>query len=153
MAWEMMHETGRVMQLHPADTGGSFFEIDWDQSNDPRGNWSPAGGTDWVPHIKTDVVSAIKAAELQSPDPEALAKRWSAIAGVPLQTDAADSLEMRLTNASIRFVEETDGRGEGLGGMDIEAADPQKLLQAAGDRGMKISDTQVMICGVRFNMV
>ena len=128
MAWEMMHETGRVMQLHPADTGGSFFEIDWDQSNDPRGNWSPAGGTDWVPHIKTDVVSAIKAAELQSPDPEALAKRWSAIAGVPLQTDAADSLEMRLTNASIRFVEDTDGRGEGLGGMDIEAADPQKLL-------------------------
>jgi len=45
------------------------------------------------------------------------------------------------------------GRGEGLGGIDIEAADSARLLKAADDRGFKVSDIQVMICGVRFNPV
>ena len=66
-----------------------------------------------------------KISELQSSDPEALAKRWSAIANMPLQTDETGRLEMRLSNASIRFVEEADGRGEGLSGIDIEAVDPE----------------------------
>jgi len=33
VAWELPHDTGRYMQLHPADTGGSFFEIDWDETS------------------------------------------------------------------------------------------------------------------------
>ena len=48
VAWERQHETGHTMQLHPADTGGSFFEIDSDQSNDPIGNWMAAGGIGWT---------------------------------------------------------------------------------------------------------
>ena len=153
VAWEFSLEAGHYMQLHPADTGGCFFEIDWHETNQHQGDWPPAGGNNWKPYIKTKVVSAIKAAELQSKDPEAMAKRWSSIADMPLQIDATGRMEMRLSNASIRFIEETDGRGEGLGGIDIEAADPQKLLQAAEHRGMKVSDTQVMICGVRFNLI
>ena len=32
------------MQLHPADTGGSFLEIDWNEGWDtPGGDWAPAG--------------------------------------------------------------------------------------------------------------
>jgi len=153
VAWERKHETGHTMQLHPADTGGSFFEIDSDQSNDPRGNWMAAGGTVWKKHIRTDVVSSLKGAELQSDDPAPLAERWSAIAGIELRKDDAGCLEMPLNNAVIRFVEATDGRGEGLDGIDIEAADSARLLKAADDRGLKVSDTQVMICGVRFNLV
>jgi len=64
-----------------------------------------------------------------------------------------DTNYLRTSPKSIRFVEEADGRGEGVGGIDIEAVDPEKLLQAAEDRGMRISDTQVIICGVRFNLV
>ena len=60
---------------------------------------------------------------------------------------------MHLNNAAIRFVEVTDGRGEGLGAIDIEASDPQQLLQAAEKRGFKTSETQVIICGTRFNLV
>jgi hypothetical protein len=153
IAWESPLEAGHYMQLHPADTGGCFFEIDWHETNEHQGDWPPAGGSGWVRHIRTEVISAIKAAELQSSDPEVLAKRWSAIANMPLRTDKTGQREMLLSNASIRFVEETDGRGEGLGGIDIEAADPEKLLQAAEERGMRISDTQVIICGVRFNLV
>ncbi len=152
VAFETPHDTGNYLQLHPADTGGSFFEIDWDKSDNPTGNWAPAGGTGWEKHIRRHVVSALKGAELQSPDPESLARRWSSITGIELREDAAGCLEMPLNNAVIRFVQATDGRGEGLGGIDIEASDPQRMLQAAENRGLKISDTQVMICGVRFNL-
>jgi hypothetical protein len=40
-----------------------------------------------------------------------------------------------------------------LGAIDIEAGDPQQLLQAAEQRGFRTSDTQVIICGTRFNLV
>ncbi len=153
VAWERHHETGHTMQLHPADTGGSFFEIDSDQCNDPKGNWMAAGGTVWEKHIRRDVVSALKGVEVQADDPVQLAERWSAIAGIELRKDGAGALEIPLKNAVIRFVKATDGRGEGLGGIDVEAVDSIGVLKAAKDRGLKVSDTRVMICGVRFNLV
>jgi hypothetical protein len=52
----------------------------------------------------------------------------------------------------VRFVEATDGRGEGLGGVDIVVPDRARVLTAAAARGRKISDDQVTICGVRFNL-
>ena len=140
------------MRFHPADTGGSFFELDWDENNDHQGNWAPAGGTGWESFVKTDVVTAIKAAELQSPDPDALAERWSAITDIPMQPGPDRHPQMPLNNAAIRFVEATDGRGEGLGAVDIEAGDPQKVLQTAEQRGFRTSDTQLIICGTRFNL-
>jgi hypothetical protein len=70
-----------------------------------------------------------------------------------LQKTAAGHIEMPLNNAVIRFAEATDGRGEGLGAVDIAATDRDKLLKAADERRLKISESQVMICGVRFNIV
>lgn len=46
----------RLMQLHPADTGGSFLEIDFQPGGeDPEGPWMPAG-QDWQRARRTDVV-------------------------------------------------------------------------------------------------
>jgi len=95
----------------------------------------------------------IRAAELQSPDPSALAERWSAVTETPVERDPAGRIVMNLSNAAIRFVQDTDGRGEGLGGMDIRAADPERLLTAAEKRGLRASDRIVVICGMRFNLV
>lgn len=39
-AWERESDGYHVMQLHPADTGGSFFEIDWDAKASPRATGS-----------------------------------------------------------------------------------------------------------------
>ena len=152
VVWERNHETGNFMQLHPADTGGSFFEIDWDGKNEHQGHWPPAGGAGWEKAQRTDVVSAIGVAELQSPDPATLAQRWSAIIDIPLGKDAKGHIEMPLNNAAIRFVEDTDGRGEGLGALDLVVTDLDRLLKAADERGLKTSDNQVLICGVRFNL-
>ena len=82
-----------------------------------------------------------------------LAERWSKIAGVPLRKDARRRLEMPLDNASVRFVAATDGRGEGLSGIDMVVADRARLNSAAEKRGHKISNDQLTICGTRFYLV
>lgn len=153
VAWE--HETAEFhgMQLHPADTGGAFFEIDWDAKGEPEGNWGPAGGSKWPSARHTDVITDYTAVELQSADPRGLAERWSSIAEIPLRKDARGRFEMPLDNATVRFVEVSDGRGEGLGGIDIRVADRKRLMEAAAACGCRVSDDQVNICGTRFYLV
>src|SRR6202046_4826501 len=153
IAWERESGGYHVMQLHPADTGGSFFEIDWDAKSEPEGNWEPAGGSGWRSAKRTEVVSAYSAVELQSPDPAGLAERWSKIAGVPVRKDARGRINMRLDNASVRFVEATDGRGEGLSGIDMVVADRTKLNSAAEGRGSESTGDELTICGTRFYLV
>ena len=112
---EHQSEHYTIMQLHPADTGGSFLEIDHQVGGEDieDGPWEPAG-PGWQRARRTDLVAGIAAAEIQSPDPDRLAARWSEILQVPV-----DGNEIALDNATLRFVEATDGRGEGLGGLDL----------------------------------
>jgi Glyoxalase-like domain len=153
VAWEHESKSFHGMQLHPADTGGAFFEIDWDAKGEPEGSWDPASGDGWPKAARTEVVKGYHAVELQSPDPRGLAERWSSIAEIPLHKDSRDLFEMPLENASVRFVEAIDGRGEGLGGLDIRVKDREHLLRAAERRGCRISDDQVVICGTRFYLI
>ena len=60
---------------------------------------------------------------------------------------------MPLANAEVRFVPCTDGRPEGLGGIDVACADPQAVLQAAEARGARTGENQVYLCGMRINLV
>ncbi len=153
IAFEEEERGFHVMQLHPADTGGAFFEIDWDARMEPEGHWAPAGGRGWPAQRRTEVISGYAAVELQSPDPRALAERWSSIAGIPLCRDAQGRTEMPLDNVGVRFVELGDDRGEGLAGLDITVADRDQLLRSAEERGCRVSDTQVVVCGLRFTLV
>jgi len=151
-AWEHEGRNFHGMQLHPADTGGAFFEIDWDAKGEPEGHWEPAGGSGWISAMRTDVVKYFSAVELQAADPKGLAERWSSIAEIPLRKGVDGHFEMPLANASVRFVEATDGRGEGLSAIDIVVPDRNRVVQAAAKRGRKLSDDQINICGVRFNL-
>ncbi|MGH7913560.1 MAG: VOC family protein [Candidatus Binataceae bacterium] len=152
IAWEHEGRSFHGMQLHPADTGGAFFEIDWDSMREPEGHWTPAGGSEWISRMHTDVVKYYSAVELQSANPRRLAERWSSIAELPLREDSQGRLEMPLENASVRFVKAADGRGDGLGGIDIAVHDRARVLAAAARRGCQAGEDQLMICGVRFNL-
>ena len=141
-----------VMQLHPRDTGGSFLEIDFQAGGeDPNGPWEPAGHN-WKAAVRTEIVHAIAAAEIQSPDSQALAEKWSGILELPLKPDPSGNPSLRLQNATIRFVKDADGRGEGLGGLDLAVADRARLLANAQRRGRLSGDT-VTVCGMRLRPV
>ena len=139
------------MQLHPKDTGATFFEIDeqlGEGADDIDGPWGPAG-PDWQRAKNTDRVDGILAAELQCDDPEAVAKKWSEIAEIPL----VEELNLELDNASLRFIPCSDGRPEGLGGLDLSAPGKLEILQTADSLGLQTGDSQVQICGMRLNLL
>jgi hypothetical protein len=95
----------RILQLHPADTSGSFLELDYQPGgDDPEGPWMPAGDG-WQRAMRTDVVSAITGVEIRVADPDAVAERWAAITGCPLEGPT-----LRWDNAVLTF-------GEGSGGL------------------------------------
>ncbi len=142
------------MQLHPRDTGGTFFEID-QQLGEGAGNedgpWHPAG-PDWQRAKVTDRVGGISAAEVQCDEPAAVARRWGDIAEIDI--DYADGVfVMPMDNANVRFISCEDGRPEGLGGIDVIANDRDAILASADARGLRSGDDQVMLCGIRMNLV
>jgi hypothetical protein len=144
----------RNMQMHPKDTGGSFFEIDEQLgpgAHDGDGPWEPAG-PDWKAGQVLDRVNGIAAAELQCDDPDAVAKRWAEIAEIPL-TENAGVPTLALDNARLRFVPCRDGRPEGLGGMDISTTDKTAILRAAETRGLVTGADQILLCGMRINLL
>lgn len=120
----------RIMQLHPADTGGSFFEIDFQPGgDDPDGPWMPAGD-DWQRARRTDVVGGITAVEVQCKDPDKTAARWAEITSLELAGRV-----LALDNATVTFV---DGPVDSLVGVTLAATDSSR----AGE--------QHTICGVQF---
>ncbi len=122
----------RIMQLHPADTGGSFLEIDFQPGGDDLdGPWMPAGDN-WQRARRTDVVDGIAAVTVQCKDPDATAARWGAIT-----TAALDGRVLTLDNATITF---TDGAVDSLVAVALTASD-------ASSRG-----TTHTICGVQFTL-
>ena len=152
IAWEAERESWNICQIHPGDMKAAFFEIDWDAANDFEGNWEPAGGSGWFDKVDQSVTVDYAAVELQGPDPVGLAELWSKVAGLPLARDGA-VLSMALNNVAVRFVEATDGRGYGLGGLDLKVADRPRILAAAKARGAYVSDDEVRVSGVRFRLL
>ncbi|MEM7406542.1 MAG: hypothetical protein AAF458_14680 [Pseudomonadota bacterium] len=151
VAHHLVHDDYRGMQLHPRDTGGTFFEIDQQLDDDaPDGNWHPAG-PDWQSGRRTGIVDAILAAEVQSPDPLSLAERWGDIAELPIvATD--DYFAMELENAEVRFTPLRDERGEGLSALHLRGVDGEAARDRALELGLVADDGVIEICGTRFHV-
>lgn len=156
VAFDLKHEgVHDGIQLHPADTGGSFFEMDQmlePGGDEPGGPWYPAG-KNWQPYVNTSRVSGIAAAELQSPEPDRLAQRWSDLAEIDLVADSDGNPTITLDNAQLRFIEDTDGRGEGLGAIDVTTTDRDAVLAAARALDCYVNDDQVAVAGLRVNLI
>ena len=71
--------------------------------------------------------------------PDRLARRWSEVIERPVRVEDGQRL-IDLDDARLRFTEATDGRGEGLAGLDLVCADPAR-------RGL------VLIAGIRFRLL
>ncbi|MGA1371937.1 MAG: hypothetical protein ACO3Z6_10080 [Pseudomonadales bacterium] len=144
----------RNLQLHPKDTGGSFFEIDEQLGANAHavdGPWEPAG-PDWQAFRALDRVTGIAAAEVQCDHPTAVAQRWADIAELPLQ-HVNGHPTLALDNAQLRFVPCRDGRPEGLGGIDLMSSNREAVLARAKARGHVSGPNQIHLCGMRINLL
>lgn len=142
----------KMMQLHPGDMQAAFFSVPWVQGDDPTGTWPFAGGDGWQDKVRDDRATSIVAAELQSDDPAALAAHWSAVSGIAV--DMRDGVpHVPLTNADLRFVTATDGRGAGLGALDLAVRDRDAVIAAARAAGCPVDGNCVTICGTRLNIL
>jgi Glyoxalase-like domain len=124
------------MHLHPADVGGAI--VSFDVATPPE-SWGWAG-PDWRAHVRDGRVRDIAAVEVQADDPRRLAERWAAVLDRPVSSDG-EAWHLALDHGAVRFVAASDGRGDGIGGIDLVASD----RNSAG--------TCASVCGVRIRMV
>ncbi|HME95304.1 MAG TPA: VOC family protein [Methylomirabilota bacterium] len=129
------------LQLHPRDVGAAMLSFAWQAgARAPGGPWHPAAcHGEGEPGGGASLIRAMTAAELQSEDPDRLARRWSDLIERPVRVQDGQRL-IALDDATLRFTEATDGRGEGLAGLDLMCADPAR-------RGL------VLISGIRFRLL
>lgn len=106
VVWKIDLPDMRGTHLHPADVGGAILSLD---SADPPGSWR-WGGPNWQPNTAGEITGV----EIQAADPEAMAARWSEVLGAPA-TDRVVTLD----RGRIRFVEASDGRGDGVAAVEI----------------------------------
>lgn len=148
VVWETAFDDIATIHLHPRDVGGAIVSLDEAR---PPTSWRWAG-PDWETKVRTGVVRGILGAELQSPDPAALAARWSQVLASPTRRVSDDVHEIALEAGRLRFVAERDGRGEGLGGIELDVVDRGRLLAAAHERRLRVDDDVVEICGTRLRL-
>jgi hypothetical protein len=135
LVWEGRYYDVSGMHLHPADIGGAILSMD---QPEPPGSWGWAG-TEWSSRAQGGVATRIVAAELQAADTRALAERWAAV----LQTVAqrgpgAEDWALPLKESEIRVTPDRDGRGDGLRGFDVVAADRSRAGERLAVAGVEI---------------
>lgn len=134
------------MQLHPADTGGVFFEID---QEDDINKWHPAGKT-WRDTINTTLIQSITGIDIACTNPEQTAQRWSQLLDIPVSIGRNCGMhKLRLGTETIRFIP-TSSRGEGLETVEIETSDVAGVISHAQELSLPCTDNSVTIGGVTF---
>jgi hypothetical protein len=126
VAWESARRGWTLIQLHP-------------------------GGMGWEDKVRQDLVIDFTGVELQADDPVAAARLWSTVTGSPLEMSGGDPV-VQLSNAGLRFVAPSDGRGPGLSAVDLTVRDLTEVVARARARGLPAGPDRVEICGVRFNL-
>jgi hypothetical protein len=137
------------VQLHPRDCRAAFIELNHtDGSDDVLGLYPPAG-PDWQQCIRKDVTQALTGVEMQSPDPVGLAEHWGRILQLPVSRAEGGVAELKLPNASFRFVK---GDVEIMSGLDFQVVDPDVICEAARARGYDVSGYAFQLGGVVFKL-
>jgi hypothetical protein len=143
------HAPYHGMQLHPRDCRAAFIEFNHtDGSDDVLGTYPPAG-PDWQKFIRKDVTQALIGVEMQSPSPVGLAEHWGRILNVPVSRGEEGAAELKLPNASFRFVK---GDAEIMSALDFRVADVAAVCEAARAKGYDVSADAFELGGVAFRL-
>ncbi len=146
--WEIdLPGEARAFHLHPKDVPGAICSFD---EMTPPESWK-WGGPGWE-NRRAGYATGIVGVEMQSDEPEPMAARWAGVFDLPLER-RGDSLVMPLARGEIRFVVATDGRGDGLGGIDLVTPDWARVAAAADSLGLPRQERTVRACGTRLSFI
>jgi catechol 2,3-dioxygenase-like lactoylglutathione lyase family enzyme len=130
--------------MHPKDIGGAIVSVD---EMRPPEHWE-WGGPDWKGLVDTSVTTGIVGVEIQSSDPAAMAARWADVLGLSAATSDRKG-EIALDGGLIRFVEDRDGRGDGVSALMVKVADAGAFMARAQRLGALDADGVATACGTR----
>lgn len=142
--WETDREEVTAFHVHPKDIGAAIVSFD---EMRPAGEWIWAGPA-WR-RQQAQHVASISGVDIQAIDPEETANRWSRAFGCDLGLKG-DRIEMRLDTGQVTFKEATDGRGDGVAGLQFDILDREAILEAAARHQLDWKDNEVTICGSVF---
>ena len=133
-------ESTEGLHIHPRDCGGAILSID---ESKPPSAWV-WGGPEWQRH-DSSFLSQISGVEIQSGDPASMAQRWSELIGaevsegqapdarrawlIDFDADAGDSAADHSKRGVIRFVNDENGRGDGVSAFDVEVRSAEALAR------------------------
>ena len=143
------HAPYHGVQLHPRDCRAAFIEFNHTAGSDNVLGAYPPAGPDWQKSIAKDVTQALTEVEMESPEPEVLAAHWGRIIGIPVSTGKAGDPELKLPNASFRFVK---GVSDIMSGLTFKVGDVAKVRDAAKARGYVVSGDSFELGGVTFRL-
>ena len=132
--------------LHPRDVGGTLLSIDY-MGQWERWEW---GGPDWGIHPAPDC--SIVAAEMHGAEPEVMAKRWSTVLDRPC-SDGGHGWHIALYEGELRFVRNSDVRGEGLCVIDLRCPQPEAIRERAAERGCLLPDGSISMWGMTVRLL
>ena len=144
------HAPYHGVQLHPRDCRAAFIEFNHTEGSDDILGPYPPAGPDWQKSIRSDVTQALIGVEMQSPEPQALAEHWGRILGTPVSRNTNGEPELKLPNASFRFVK---AASEIMSGLTFKVADVAKVLDAAKAKSRAVSGDSFDLGGVTFGLV
>jgi hypothetical protein len=143
------HAPYHGVQLHPRDSRAAFIEFNHTEGGDDILGPYPPAGPDWQTFIREDVTQALTGVELQSPDPQGLAEHWGKIIGLAPRATEDGEIELKLPNASLRFVK---GAGEIMSALEFRVTDAASVLHVARERGLAVAGNEFLLGGVTFRL-
>jgi len=133
--------------LHPKDVGGAILSLD---TMVPKERWE-WGGPHWKDNVRTESSVGIVGAELQAQDPAAMSKRWAEVLGRE-RTGGGEEWRIALEGGELRFVQDRDGRGDGVGAFEVAVRDPAAVRARAEARGLIDKTGKITLCGTRVEL-
>ena len=134
----------KAIHLHPRDVGGAILSID---SMAPTEAWLWAS-PNWEKNVRTEVSNFLNGVHIQSKDPESMMRSWERALGKEAIFED-NQFQISLEDSRIVFVEDSDGRGDGIEAFEISVKDKDSLLKTAEEKGL-FKDEEIYIGGVKF---
>ena len=145
--WEKELPDIRAMHLHPKDIGGAIVSIDQPV---PAASWR-WGGPDWKVAGGARGRQRVVGVTLESPDPSAMAMRWSQVLGLDRARTEESEAALPLHEGRLDFVPSRSG-AEGICGFELAVADREGVLGAARAQRFAASTGAVEAFGARIEL-